>query len=155
MLNKLGTVWKLLPPWLRLRIVRATQSKFTVSAAAIITNERQQVLLLNHTFRPFSGWGLPGGFITIREQPEAAIRREIREETGIELDELAMFRIQTIGRHVEILFTATANGDPEVKSPREIIELGWFEVDRLPAGLSKSQAKVIREVVGASQNGER
>ena len=148
MLRRLGKIWKVLPPWLRLRIVRATQSKFTVSAAAIITNESGQVLLLNHAFRPFSGWGLPGGFITVREQPEDAIRREIREETGLELDDLKMFRVRTIGKHVEMLFTANANGTAEIMSPREILELGWFDVDALPEKLSRSQKAVIREVIG-------
>ena len=136
---------------MRLRIIRATQSKFTVSAAAIITNAHRQVLLLNHAFRPFSGWGLPGGFIAFREQPEEAIRREVREETGIELDELTMLRIRTIGRHVEILFTAKANGEPEVKSPREILELGWFDVDAMPENMSSSQKAVIREVVSVGR----
>ena len=123
-----------------------TQSKFTVSAAAIITNGNGQVLLLNHAFRPFSGWGLPGGFLTVREQPEAAIRRELLEETGLELHDLKMFRIRTIGRHVEILFTANAHETGEVKSPREILELGWFEPDRLPEKLSKSQKNLIESV---------
>jgi len=144
---KLGTVWKILPPWLRLRIVRTTQSKFTVSSAAIITNERGEVLLLNHAFRPFHGWALPGGFIEAHEQPEAAIRREIREETGLELDDLNLFRIHTIRRHVEILFTATSNGEAEVRSPREILELGWFAVDALPENLSRSQRELVREVI--------
>ena len=82
--ERIGFAWKILPPWLRLKIIRTTQQKFTVSAAAIITNDNGEVLLLNHVLRPFSGWGLPGGFLGAGEQPEEAIRREIREETGIE-----------------------------------------------------------------------
>ena len=144
----------MLPGWMRLRIIRATQSKFTVSAAAIITNDRREVLLLNHAFRPFSGWGLPGGFVTIHEQPEDAIRREIREETGLELDDLTMFRVRTIRKHVEILFTATATGTAEVKSPREIIELGWFNVDSMPENLSSSQKKLVRDVLSSQGPGQ-
>src|SRR5688572_19859550 len=107
-LKRLGLVWNILPGWVRLKIIRTTQAKFTVSAAAIITNEQRQVLLLNHVLRPFHGWGLPGGFIGVREQPEDAIRREVREETGLELEDLVMFQVRTIGAHVEILFTAKA-----------------------------------------------
>lgn len=146
MIHKLGTIWKILPGTMRLRIIRATQAKFTVSTAAIITNDRGQVLLLNHAFRPFSGWGLPGGFVAPREQPEETIRREIREETGLELDDLKMFRIRTIGKHVEILFTATTNDHGEVLATREILELGWFDVDAMPENFSRSQYAVIREV---------
>ena len=148
MFNRIGKLWKMLPGWMRLRIIRIAQPKFTVSAAAIITNELQQVLLLNHTFRPFSGWGIPGGFVSPQEQPEDAIRRELREEAGIELDDLTMFRVRTINRHVEILFTAKARGEPEVRSPREIVGLGWFDVESLPADMSKSQTALIRKVIG-------
>jgi ADP-ribose pyrophosphatase YjhB (NUDIX family) len=148
MLNKkVGFVWKRIPGWLRLKIIRVTQDKFTVSAAAIITNDEGKVLLLNHALRPFSGWGLPGGFVNSGEGPEQAIRREIREETGIELADLQMLRVRTIRSHVEILFTATAASEPIVRS-REILELGWFDVEAMPKGLSAAQALTIKEAVG-------
>ena len=147
MLKPIGKLWRMLPGSVRLRIIRATQAKFTVSTAAIITNDAGQVLLLNHLLRPFSGWGLPGGFVSAREQPHEAIRREIREETGIELDDLEMFRVRTVRSHVEILFTAKSNGVPEVKS-REILGLGWFDIDSLPEDLSVAQKNVIQQVRG-------
>ena len=148
LMNRIGFVWKMLPPWLRLRIVRATQTKFTVSVAAVIFNRDQKVLLLNHVLRPFSGWGLPGGFVSAGESPDAAIRREIREETGLELEELALLRVRTIGPHVEILFTATAEGAGSVLSPREILDLGWFDIESMPEEMSGAQKKVIRETAG-------
>lgn len=143
-----GFIWKSLPAWLRLRIIRATQGKFTVSTAAIITNADGKVLLLDHAFRPYSGWGLPGGFVTHSESPEDAIRREIREETGIELDELNMLRVRTLARHIEILFTARATSEGSVLSPREILELGWFDIESMPEDMSESQKKLIRSTVG-------
>src|SRR5262245_37487456 len=110
-------VWKLLSPGMRAKLVRSTQSSFTVSAAAIITNEEGKVLLLNHVLRPDSGWGYPGGFINRGEQAEDAVRREVLEETGIELSELRLRQVLTSssGRHIEILFTAVAVGEPEVR----------------------------------------
>ena len=139
-------LWKILPTGVRLKIVRTTQTKFTVSVAVVITNERNEVLILNHVLRPFSGWGMPGGFIDRAEQPEAAIRREIREETGIELEDLRMFRVRTVNTHVEILFLAKAIGTPEVKS-REIIELNWFAIDELPEKMSREQKAIIGEIL--------
>ncbi len=136
------------PPWLRLKLIRVTQNKFTASAAAVITDDEGRVLLLDHVLRPYSGWGLPGGFMSVGEQPEETIRRELREETGIELDALTMLRIRTLGRHVEILFSAKALGKPEVLS-REIVELGWFDVDAMPAKMSSAQKKLIKEVVSS------
>lgn len=141
--RSLGFAWKLLPGWARLRVIRATQDKFTVSTAAIVMNDEGKVLLLNHTFRPYSGWGMPGGFVMHGESPDETIRREIREEIGLELEDLEMFRVRTLGRHVEILFRARGIGEAAVLSPREIIEFGWFDVDSLPQGLSRGQRELI------------
>src|SRR5689334_14750892 len=115
----LGNIWKLLPSRARLTIIRATQKKFTASVAAIITNQDGKVLLLDHFLRPGPGWGIPGGFIEHGEQPDAAIRREIREETGLELEKLTFLRVRTINRHIEMLFRAETSGTPRVLS-REI-----------------------------------
>ena len=131
---------------MRLRLIRGTQAKFTVSTAAIITNAARQVLLLNHVLRPYSGWGLPGGFVSRGEDPDVAIRREIREETGIDLDDLEMFRIRTIDRHVEVLYTAIAVGEPSIRS-REILDLGWFDLETMPEDMSNAQKAVIRQVM--------
>ena len=131
---------------MRAKIIRLTQQKFTVSAAAVVLNHECEVLLLNHVLRPTSGWGLPGGFLEKGEQPDDGIRREIREEIDLELESLAMFRVRTVGTHIEMIFTARAAGVPKVKS-REIYEFGWFDPASLPAKLSISQKNVINKVM--------
>jgi len=135
-----------LPPSARRRITRISQRKFTASVAGIITNENGEILLLNHLMRPGSGWGLPGGFIEFGEQPDAAFRRELREETGIELRDINMYRCRTLKRHIEIIFIATGVGEAEVKS-REIIELAWFEVENIPTEMSLDQQFLIHKVL--------
>jgi ADP-ribose pyrophosphatase YjhB (NUDIX family) len=147
MVNKLVKfVYRSLPGSLRLRAVRAVQSKFTASTAAMVFNDRGEVLLLKHAMRPFSAWGLPGGFIDRGEQPETAIRRELMEEAGIELTELQMYRVRTIRSHIEILYTAHSSGVAEVSS-REIVDLGWFRPDSFPEGLGYGQRELIEKVM--------
>ena len=147
MLKKIiSVIWKKTPSFVRLRAIRSVQTKFTVSVAAVVFNEKTEVLLLEHLLRPFSSWGIPGGFIESGEQPEPAIRREIREETGLELKNLKMIRVRTINRHVEILFRAEGVGKAEVRS-REITSAEWFAVDRMPADMSKAQKSLIRKVL--------
>lgn len=135
--------WQITPPILRLKITRFSQDKFTVSVAAIILNEKGEVLLLDHVFRSSSSWGLPGGFMEHGESPEEGLRREINEETGLELDNLKILRVRTIKRHIEILFRATAEGKAEAKS-REIKEAGWFKPDDLPEKVSHVQKTLIK-----------
>lgn len=111
----------------------------------MIFNDERQVLLLNHVLRPRSGWGMPGGFLEHGEQPSDGIRRELREETGIELTDLHNIRVRTIGSHIEFIFMAKASGDPKFIS-REIIEWKWFHPDDLPKGLPGSQRIIIEKV---------
>ena len=131
---------------MRARLVRSVQTSFTVSAAAIVTNEEGKVLLLNHVLRPDSGWGYPGGFVNKGEQAEDAIRREVREETGIDLDKLELHDVRNSGTHIEILFVAKSVGEPEVRS-REIIELGWFGIDDFPQEMPRRQQEQIQKTL--------
>jgi ADP-ribose pyrophosphatase YjhB (NUDIX family) len=151
MLKKLiRKIWGKLPGDVRLRLIRVSQRKFTVSVAAIITNQNGKVLLLEHLLRPqSSGWGIPGGFINFGEQFEDAIRREIREETGIELRDLRLIRIRTIGRHVEVMFRAMSDDEPRIMS-REIMSFGWFNVGTMPDEMSDVQKSQVRDLLGAT-----
>ena len=152
MLKKIvGTIWRNLSSPVRERIVRATQRKFTVSVAAVIENENGEVLLLDHVLRPASGWGIPGGFLGFGEQPIEALRRELREETGIELNDVKIFRVRTINRHLEILFRAKTAGKPAVKS-REINQVGWFRVDALPAKMNQTQKTIIEKLLNKAND---
>ena len=141
-----GKIWKKLPPLARLKIIRLSQHKFTASAAAIITNESGQLLLLDHFWRPGSGWGLAGGFLEYGEQPERAILRELLEETGLELKNVKLLRTRVVRRHIEFLFRAEATGTAEVKS-REIRQARWFAPDELPEKMSVVQKSLIEKVL--------
>ena len=133
---------------MRFRIVRATQKKFTVSVAVVIVNENEKILLLNHVLRSDSGWGIPGGFMQSGEQPEAAVKREIREETGLELKNIKLLGMRTTNRHIEFLYRASPVGTARVRS-LEINELGWFKINEMPEKMSQIQKKIIEEVLSS------
>ncbi|CAN5251730.1 hypothetical protein BH20ACI2_BH20ACI2_20680 [soil metagenome] len=142
-----GIFWKVIPGNVRRWLIRLVHPTFTVSAAGIITNERGEVLLLNHVLRgSVSGWGLPGGFLEAGEQPEEALRREIMEETGIELIDVRLYSCRIMRRHVETIMIAKSVGEAAVRS-REISELGWYPIDHMPAEMSLNQKLVIRKAL--------
>lgn len=149
-----GKIWKIMPRKMRTFVARSVQVKFTVSAAGVIKNEKGEVLLLNHLLRPMSGWGVPGGFMEAGEQPEAAFRREIREETGLDLKNVTIYRARTLKRHIEIIFLAEAVGEASVQS-REIIELGWFSIDNVPKEMSLDQQFLVRKALGVDDEDAR
>lgn len=80
------------------------------------------------------------------EQPGAAARRELREETGIELENLRMLRVRTTNRHIEFLFRAESN-DPARVLSREIKNLDWFAVAQMPAEMNPVQKSTVEKVL--------
>ncbi|HEY0426797.1 MAG TPA: NUDIX hydrolase [Pyrinomonadaceae bacterium] len=141
-----GKIWKKLPPFVRMKLIRVSQNKFTASAAAIITNKNKEILLLEHVLRPASGWGMPGGFMEYGEQPEQAICRELREETGLELENVKLYRARVLGRHIEFVFRAETRGEPEILS-REILSAEWFELGKMPEKMNRAQKSLIEKVL--------
>jgi 8-oxo-dGTP diphosphatase len=149
MLNDLrGAIWRRAPQSLRRWTVRLSHPRFAVTAGAVITDAHGRVLLLKHRFRPGTGWGMPGGFLEAGEQPEEALRRELREEVGLEIEKLKLFVTRTFQRpkQVEIAFTAQAIGRPDQLS-FEIQSTAWFSPDDLPKELPADQAQLIKRAL--------
>ena len=61
----------------------------SAAVAAVIVNEKGEVLLTRRAFNPGKGMlDLPGGFIDPMESAEEAIRREIKEELNLDIEEM-------------------------------------------------------------------
>jgi NAD+ diphosphatase len=123
--------------------MRFTHTRFTVTAGAVIFNDQKQVLLLKHRFRAGSGWGLPGGFLERGEQPIEALRRELREEIGLELEDVEIFASRSFEKpkQIEILFRARGNVSEANVKPltMEVERAEWFLIESLPEGLPRDQ----------------
>jgi 8-oxo-dGTP diphosphatase len=61
----------------------ARQARKRVSADALIRDEAGRILLVDPGYKP--GWDLPGGMAEANESPAECIRREVKEELGLEL----------------------------------------------------------------------
>ncbi|MDX6484357.1 MAG: hypothetical protein QOE95_2128 [Gaiellaceae bacterium] len=148
----LARVWRGSPRFVKRAGVWLTQPRFAVTAGAVVSDEGGRVLLLRHVLRKGSGWGVPGGFLVKGEQPEEAVRRELREETGLELEtvELAFVRTLAHVRQVEIIFRCRmrAAALEGLEKGFEIDRAEWFARDALPGGLSADQRRLIARVLG-------
>ena len=147
----LSSIWRALPGRVRRAIVHAKEPHFTVAMAAVIRDGDGRILLLDHVFRVGSGWGLPGGFLAKHERLEDGLRRELREEMGLELDgiELAFARALVFTNQVEIVYRASARGEPRPRG-LEISGFAWFSPDALPEGLSADQRRIIARALDIS-----
>ncbi len=121
----------------------------TVNAAILRQTEgKKQVLLVRRGVEPFKGyWDLPGGFLKVGEDPEAGLKRELKEELGLssikpelfftfverypkkELPEEAQFTL--------CLFYLIKTFEENTFSARDdITQAEWFNLDSLPQNLS-------------------
>ena len=152
--NLIGRIWRFLPPRMRRWTMRATNARFTVTAGAIVFNDDGKVLLLKHRFRAGSGWGLPGGFLEAGEQPLDALRRELREEIGMEIEDARVFAARSFRkpRQVEVLFTGKANGAAQPRT-MEVELAEWFSLNALPEGLPNDQRRFVERAAGDGANG--
>ncbi|WP_074013894.1 NUDIX domain-containing protein [Candidatus Sodalis sp. SoCistrobi] len=74
----------------KMRAIIGHQPLLLAGANVIILNEEGHILLQQ---RLNGNWGLPGGLLEIRESLEETARREVLEETGLELDELLLLNV--------------------------------------------------------------
>jgi 8-oxo-dGTP diphosphatase len=110
------------------------------TATALCVDSEGRVLLARRAVEPRAGsWDLPGGFVDEDEHPLDALRRELREETGLEIEPLELVGIwmdryggdSTAHSTLNLFWTArVVAGQP---SPADdVSELSWFAPDELP-----------------------
>ncbi len=105
-----------------------------------------QLLLIRRAVSPAKGkWALPGGYMDAGEMPEAALKRELQEEVGLEIEIGRLIDIfPMVGREVKspgivLAYQATpaagaATG--ELQSNDDVSAAGWFAPDALPADIA-------------------
>ena len=105
-----------------------------------VMGDHYSVLLIERGREPFKGrFALPGGFVDYGEDIEAAIHREIAEETGLEGLPFRQFRTfgkpgrDPRGHTVSVVYVAVIIGEaPEVVGGDDAASADWFPVKRLP-----------------------
>lgn len=107
-----------------------------------------RVLFVRHTYGDRSAWELPGGGRRSSEPPAAAIRREMREELGIELVALReLGQVEVAGSHKRTLmdcFEARTGGAVLRLQDAELAEARWAPLDAPPRPLGPDAAAILR-----------
>ncbi|MEA3560740.1 MAG: NUDIX domain-containing protein, partial [Candidatus Omnitrophota bacterium] len=111
------------------------QSGPFVTVDAIIEIDKK-IVLIKRTNPPF-GWALPGGFVDYGESLEQAVRREAKEETGLELEGLRQFHTYSEPDRdprfhtVSTVYTAQGKGKPFAGSDAgSLAVIGLDELDK-------------------------
>lgn len=123
--------------------------------AVAVFNEQGQILLQQ---RRNGIWGVPGGFVELGESTEEAGRREVFEETGIEIGTLQLISVFS-GKE---FFVKLPNGDEfypitiaylckDIKGGLlkadgiESLSVQFFDFDKLPENISPFIKKLIEQ----------
>lgn len=100
------------------------------------------VMLLRRAIDPWKGhWDIPGGFCDGAELPEDTVRRELLEETELEVEVVALLGMWLDTYHLagtsfdtlNSYYLLDAGPDPQpVLDRSENSDFDWFTVDRIP-----------------------
>jgi len=110
------------------------------TASAFVLDEEGRILLARRASEPDAGkWDVPGGFLEEGEDAIEGLRRELREETSLELevgDFVGTFT-DTYGDGPEAVHVLNLVWDARILSGRpapadDVSELRWFPKDELP-----------------------
>src|SRR4051794_4672428 len=110
------------------------------TAGAVVEDGEGRILLARRAVEPYRGcWDIPGGYLLEGEHPLDGVRRELREETGLEI-ELERF----LGAFMDVygdapdanatlnLFWSARVAAGEPVAADDVSELRWFREDELP-----------------------
>jgi ADP-ribose pyrophosphatase YjhB (NUDIX family) len=106
------------------------------------------IVLIKRKNPPY-GWALPGGFVDEGETVEAAVMREMKEETNLSLRELRQFHVYSDperdprGHTVSVVFTARGKG--ELKAQDDAKGIGLFTEETLPDEIAFDHREIIMD----------
>jgi ADP-ribose pyrophosphatase YjhB (NUDIX family) len=111
------------------------------TASALIEDDHGRLLLGRRALKPFLGcWDTIGGFLHEGEDPLVGLRREVREETGLEIETTGFLGTwmdrygsgDTAVHTLNLFWVARMTGGV-LAAADDVAELAWFEPEALPA----------------------
>jgi 8-oxo-dGTP diphosphatase len=98
-----------------------------------------KILLIKRKNDPFkNSWAIPGGFLEVFESLEEGAKRELKEETGVGIEQLIQLNTYGAvdrdprGRTVSIAFVGVLNEKQKIIAGDDAKEVNWFNLEDLP-----------------------
>ncbi|MCI9465627.1 MAG: NAD(+) diphosphatase [Ruminiclostridium sp.] len=104
-------------------------------AVIVAVTDGDRLLMTRYQGREYKGYALIAGFNEIGETAEDTVRREIREEVGLEVKDIRYYGSQPWGTESNLLlgFFARLDGDGTIHMDRqELSQAGWYRREEIP-----------------------
>lgn len=113
---------------LKMEVRSVTPPKHIISAATIVLNSENEILLIKG---PRRGWEMPGGQVEEGESLKDAAIRETKEESGVDVEILQFCGVfqNVSGSICNTLFLAKPIGG-ELTTSSESLEVGFFPIEK-------------------------
>ncbi len=119
------------------------------SAHILVINKKGEILLTQRKDVPL--WVIPGGHLEKNETPEKAVKRELFEETGLNVGKVNLVACYSRGQQImEFLLKANASSQVIINQSPEVRNAGWFSPKHLPTPTSLYELKRIEEGLSSS-----
>ncbi len=120
--------------------------KIQAGVFAVIFDNKQRVLLCHR--RDHDLWNLPGGVLEKGEAPWEGVRREVREETGLEVEVVRLTGIYYKPEQNEVVFSFLCKiTKGEITLTDEADRIEYFEFQEIPSNSSPKQIERIKDVL--------
>jgi ADP-ribose pyrophosphatase YjhB (NUDIX family) len=141
----LTLLWRLLRPFQN-RVMWLLNAKFVVGVTGVVRDDEGRVLLLRHRmWPPGRQWGLPSGFAHRNEDFRATVVREVKEETGLDVEAGALVMLNSGFRtRLEVAYEARLVSGELHLDPSEILEARWCRPDDLPEDVQPVCHQLVR-----------
>ena len=115
-----------------------------VGCGAVILNKNNEILLQLRNKAPEKEyWSIPGGKVEMFETLEEAIKREVKEETDVNVEVIECLGIcNHIVTNEETHWVSPSflckivEGEPKIMEPTKHLDMKWFSLDNLPEKLT-------------------
>ncbi|GHA32178.1 NUDIX hydrolase [Salinimicrobium marinum] len=133
-----------------------SRQNISLTADSVIfctSGESIKILLVQRKYDPYKGlWALPGGFLEDEEPLEDGAKRELEEETGLQVDDLKQLRAYGTpgrdprGRTVSVGFWTVILSEEKVKGSDDAALAEWHDIENLPA-LAFDHDLIVKEAL--------
>ena len=124
-----------------------------VGVGVMILNDKNELLMTQRISSHGIGeWSFPGGHLEFGETIVEAARREVKEETGLDIEKIEVFSVADEMRYLKThnkhyvnigLVAHYEGGEPKIMEPEKCTGWRWIHIDEMPDNLFEASGIIL------------